>query len=72
MRQGGKTQAMIDFIKKQRGLILVPCYSATHARGLLKRFEQNGLKAQVTARVNKGMIKRPHKTRRSIQIEVFN
>lgn len=72
MRQGGRTQAMIELIKRQRGFIIIPCYSDAHANGLLVRLEENGLRAHITKKINKSIIKSPYKTRFSIQIEVFN
>ena len=71
-RVGGKMRAMINKIKHTRGLIIVPCYSGKHAKSLLEYFHHEGLKAHITTKIQKGVMRRPYTSRRSIQIEIFN
>lgn len=71
-RSGGRTKAMLEMIRNTRGLIIVPCHSGRHARSLMELFNHYNFKAQITAKLNKGIQKMPYKSRRSIQIEIFN
>ena len=71
-RQGGKMRAMIEQIKATRGMIIVPCRTGAHARSLLEEFYREGLKAHITVTLDKGRMRQPYKSRRSIQIEIFN
>lgn len=72
-RIGGKTQAMIthlDNLLKIKALAIVPCVDGSHARLLRELITRRGLRVNLCARLNKGIQRMPHTSRRSIFLEV--
>lgn len=72
MRTHGRTQAMLEQMKSMRGIIAVPCVDAKHCRRLFKLLADGGFRVQKTAKINKGVMRQPHQSRRSIMIYVHN
>ena len=73
--KGGRTAAIIELTKeaiKLKGKAIFPCIDVKHARNLLARLLPEFKSANIKVDRGLGRIKIPHKTRRSIYIEVTN
>ena len=72
--RGGKTQAMLDKIEKClkiKAMVIVPVANKHMARSLKKAAENRGIWVNIKAGINYGQHPQPHKSRRSIWLELL-
>lgn len=70
MRQGGRTEAMLDQIETMSGLIYIPARDKHHARFIRDRLMQRGWLPNIRATIQKGIMRKPHQSRRAIWVEL--